>query len=639
MSFNLRLKTKLVIAISGMVVALVVTLLTIYVSQLVHQAVSDAYETGAFVAREIEHSAREAIESDWGSARIKPVTPEEVRDFTQESLQTDPGLNSLMESIVGYNLEIYDAAIVGLNGTALMHSNPNQIGKVQPKRDDFGQLQRGGFRDQLKIVYGPQRLYEITLPVQRNDRPYVFIKVYISTVLLKNTLRPQLNRALFFSAISSLISLLLAAGLSNLTLSPLEAISRRLDQMSAGDMTPAPAQIERTDEYGAVSTKIERIGRQMRSVNEVFSALQENVDQLMANLEDGLMLFTKDRRAVLVSASIESFLNKSRREMLGKAVHEIFSTETAIGRSVLVAFEQQHSFAAEDVTSESGRHLQASLDFIEENGERLGALLTLRDAESMREIEGEIELSRRLADVGRLTRGVGHEVKNPINAIVVHLELLRNKLHTADPTAVRHMDVIASEIRRLDRVVQTLVDFTRPIELRLSEQDLGDVVEEVMLLAAPDAEKQNVHMVYESAPIPLPVKADSDLLKQALLNIVINGAQAMPNGGTLTVRTRGFESEGQIEVSDQGSGIAPEVRDKVFNLYFTTKKNGNGIGLAMTYKVMQMHNGSVHFLSREGQGTTFYLNLPLMRVEQRSEADVNVPSPSMKVHATESQNT
>ena len=91
------------------------------------------------------------------------------------------------------------------------------------------------------------------------------------------------------------------------------------------------------------------------------------------------------------------------------------------------------------------------LDFIEENGERLGALLTLRDAESMREIEGEIELSRRLADVGRLTRGVGHEVKNPINAIVLHLQLLRNKLTESDPDTRRHMDIIAGEIQRLDR--------------------------------------------------------------------------------------------------------------------------------------------------------------------------------------------
>src|SRR6202008_3635875 len=116
-----------------------------------------------------------------------------------------------------------------------------------------------------------------------------------------------------------------------------------------------------------------------------------------------------------------------------------------------------------------GRRTEVSLDFIEEGGEKIGALLTMRDAESVRKIENEIELSRRLAAIGRLTSGVAHEVKNPINAIVVHLEVLREKLQEIDPDTRRHVAVISSEIQRLDRVVQTLVDFTRPVELRLSD--------------------------------------------------------------------------------------------------------------------------------------------------------------------------
>jgi signal transduction histidine kinase len=620
---KLRLKTKLVIAISGMVVALVVTLVTLYVSQLVHQAVRDAYNSANFVAHETLHLARQALEEDLESTKLKPITQEEFEQFAQESLTTDPGVGSLIESIIGYSPEVLDTTIVDTHGIALMHSDNEMIGKKVLARDDLAHLLSGGFRDQLRIVYGPMKTYEISLPLERNDSPFLYVKVGISTVFLRSTLRPELNRALFFSGITIFISLLLAAGLSNLALSPLEAISRRLDEMSSGDIVPAPAPVEdRTDEYGAVSTKIERIGRQMRNVNEIFSALQENVDQLMANLQDGLMLFTKDGHAVLVSASIETFLNKSRHEMLGLEVQDIFSRETPIGRVVLESFEHRRPLSTYDFTNESGRHLEASLDFIEENGERLGALLTLRDTESVRQIEDEIELSRRLADVGRLTRGVGHEVKNPINAIVVHLELLRNKLQNADPAAVRHMDIIGNEIRRLDRVVQTLVDFTRPMELQLSDHDLRSIVEEVMTLAAPDAEKHKVHMINENAPFPLPVKVDADLFKQALLNIVINGAQAMPNGGVLTLRTRRHESEAQVEITDQGAGIPEEIRDKIFNLYFTTKKSGTGIGLAMTYKVMQMHNGTVSFISREGEGTTFCLNLPLTRSERKTEADL-----------------
>ena len=154
----------------------------------------------------------------------------------------------------------------------------------------------------------------------------------------------------------------------------------------------------------------------------------------------------------------------------------------------------------EEITTETGRHVEISLDFIHDDRARicpqatLGALLTLHDLESVREIESDLELSRRLAAIGRLTAGVGHEVKNPINAIVVHLELMRNKLGGPDARAMRHLEIIESEIQRLDRVVQTLVDFSRPVELQLKEQDLRRVVSAVLMLASAELETRDVHV-------------------------------------------------------------------------------------------------------------------------------------------------
>ncbi len=153
----------------------------------------------------------------------------------------------------------------------------------------------------------------------------------------------------------------------------------------------------------------------------------------------------------------------------------------------------------EEIRTENGRRIQASVDFIYDDKSRrgLGALVTLHDLESAAEIESELELSRRMAAIGRLTSGVGHEVKNPINAIVVHLELLKSKLSddgapAATHPAARHLEVIDAEIRRLDRVVQTLVDFSRPVELQLREQDLRLVIGDVLALAADEFSTRNV---------------------------------------------------------------------------------------------------------------------------------------------------
>jgi PAS domain S-box-containing protein len=367
------------------------------------------------------------------------------------------------------------------------------------------------------------------------------------------------------------------------------------------------------DEYGVVNTKIDRLGRQIRDVKEVFTTLKGNVDQVMGSLQEGVVLFTNENRVVLVSASAERFLGRSREETLGRSIEEIFSDSNKLGQIVLDAFALHHPISQREIELENGRRIQIALDFIAERGQRIGALLTMRDAESVRRVENELELSQRITAIGRLTSGVAHEVKNPINAIVVHLELLREKMKVNgqedDPR--RHVDIIGNEIQRLDRVVKALVDFNRPIEPRLVVFDLRRLIEDVTMLASPDAARGGVSIISSPGTDSLPVKADNDLLKHALLNIVLNGVQSMENGGKLEVTARHDDSSASIEVRDQGKGIPPEIRDKVFNLFFTTKKGGSGIGLAMSYRVLQLHGGSLSFESELSKGTVFRLTLPL----------------------------
>jgi signal transduction histidine kinase len=420
-----------------------------------------------------------------------------------------------------------------------------------------------------------------------------------------------LRHAVIFSGIAILLSLLLAAGLSHIALGPLERLSRNLDRMSAGAAEPVPEHKISKDEYGLVSAKIANLGRQMRDAREIFSALKDNVDQVMAKLQDGLMLFTRDSRVVLVSASVERFLGRPRGELLGRTAKEIFSPDSGLGAVVLDAFRLKHAIDLHELENANGKRVQLSLDFIQERGTPIGALLTLRDVESVRRIEDEIELSRRMSASGRLTRGVAHEVKNPINAIVLHMQLLQSKLQQVDPDTRRHMDVIGSELHRLDRVVQILVDFTRPRDLHLEEVDLRRLLDDVVLLATPDAEQHGVAITRDFATEPLYVKVDTDFMKQAFVNVVLNGVQAMPQGGVLAINARKDEHGGIIsEIHDQGGGIPPEIQEKIFELYFTTKKGGSGIGLAQTYQVLQWHYGSVDFDSVAGQGTTFRLCLP-----------------------------
>jgi PAS domain S-box-containing protein len=627
-------KFIIVFVITTLFTALVVGFSWIYLSQLLRQRLLWADETASQLTNQLEYAASKAV-PDLTSTRVDTNNPKALRAAITNFLRADTNLNDMLEAVVGNSRIIYDAAIIDPNGVAILDTNPALNGKPVPERPRLSMLRDAGFRRQLRMLYGPATVYDVSIGLELDGQEFGSVRVGVSTVFLRNELTPKLQQAAFFSVVAIFCSLVLAAVVSNVALGPLKAIARNLDTASAGDLLP-DEETSAGDEVGLVSLKIAHLGRQIRDTNQIFSALKDNVEQVMTKLQDGLMLFTRDSQVVLVSASAEKFLGRPRREILGRTAEEIFSDGTVLGAVVLPAFQQQRQLVQYEFDAADGRRVQVSLDFIQEKGTSIGALLTMRDAESVRRIEDEIEISRRLSASGRMTRGVAHEVKNPINAIVLHLQLLQNKLQQDDPDTRRHMDIIGNEIHRLDRVVQILVDFTRPRDLRLEDVDFRSLLESVSVLAAPDAARHGVRVVLElpkqratndkarNEDDALMVRVDSDLMKQAILNLVLNGVQSMTAGGTLTLKARRDDEMILAEVQDQGCGIPPEAQEKIFELYFTTKgdKGGSGIGLAQTYQIMQWHYGSVEFDSIVGAGTTFRLRLPAVVVKPDRHAEM-----------------
>jgi signal transduction histidine kinase len=616
----MRLKTKLVLAITGLVFLVVCTLSWIFLGQLLRQRTSQAYSANDIVAHQISLATQRTIAN---IRNVDVADPAALRAAVAKALRTDPALSALLNSAIRYAPTVFDVTIADSEGRGLLSTDPANIDHLVPSRPEYAELESGGSLRLLEVVFGPPRVYNLTLPLVRGSEPFATVRVGVRTTFLRLVVQPWLIAALTYTGVAILCSLAFAAFLANLALKPIEQIGARLDALTLAEaeVTGEATAGASGDAVVLVSHKIERIGRRMRNVEEVFSALKENLDQIMTNLQDGILLYTHDARAVLVSDSVERFLGISRAEILGAKLHDVFSRNTRLGRLVRESFDARMALVQEEITTETGRHVEISLDFIHDDRaaspqETLGALLTLHDVESVREIESDLELSRRLAAIGRLTAGVGHEVKNPINAIVVHLELMRNKLGSADHKAMRHLEVIESEIQRLDRVVQTLVDFSRPVELQLKEQDLRRVVSGVLMLASADLETRDVYVQSDLPDHPVLAKVDADLLKQALLNVVLNGAQAMAEGGKLEVRLAEDGRMAMISIHDQGSGIPPEVRDKIFDLYFTTKKDGSGIGLAMTYRIVELHNGAIEVESDATHGTTFILRFPLNNLQE-----------------------
>ena len=650
----MRLKTKLVLSVTALTFAIVLVLSAVFATELLRQRIEQTAAANDVLAREVWLMTRQAVES--GTKEHPPVDRSEkaLHAAVIDALRSNDALKDVMNAVVRYSPTVQDVSVTDAHGLILVSTDPDSLGQLSTFRTNLNTVRYGGVVYQTRQVFGKPRVLDLTQALDRNGSPFLAVHVGVRSTFLKNSYTPWLRAALVFALIAGFASIVAAGLLANLALLPIEQISRRLEKLTqapemglgmglgAGDSGTFALEAggEGSDAVVRVTKTIDRLGEQMRTKAAGYTALQANLNQMLDTLRDGVLLFTADRRAVMVSDAVENFVSRDAGGsgmvgLVGLRLEEIFAPETALGVAVLEAFASGREVMAEAVTLEDGREVQISLDRIHDSriapGEggagSMGTLLTLRDTESAMQLGQELEVSRRLAAIGRLTAGVGHEVKNPINAMVVHLELLRGKLANGAAEngaaenevfrgAQRHVEILSGEMQRLDRVVQTLADFSRPMELHLQEQDLRGVVNSVVELTSFEMAENSVQVTAEMPREAVMVRVDGEQMRQALLNLMLNGMQAMPEGGALRVVVRREGQFALVEVMDAGEGIAAEVLPRIFELYFTTKPKGSGIGLATTYRILQMHGGAmeVRSIAEEGsaeRGTTFTLRVPV----------------------------
>jgi PAS domain S-box-containing protein len=444
------------------------------------------------------------------------------------------------------------------------------------------------------------------------------LHIGISAAALRQELRSPIRNNLIIGLLAILGAAVVAVSSANLLLRPLEAIATGIDRIGMEGESEAIQQgaLPKDDVLTGVTTRLKQLSERLAGERTELELMRGRLRQVISHLEERLLLINRDGRVILASPDAEQILGLRDVELTGLPIDESLGVNHPLVETVERAFSERKSVARTTLYIPDGsrtRQLLTSVQYIEDAGEPVGALISLRDYESFQKYESQWDLSKKLADLGRITSGIAHEVKNPLNAMVIHLEILRSKIENgaADPTP--QLEILDSEIKRLDRVVQTFLNFTRPLEIKLEPVDVNAIVHQVVVLAGMEAAERGVTINREMVSGPLVVNGDADMLKQALLNVIQNGSQAMPEGGPLKVRTwRGSDGAACITITDRGVGIPADARDRIFNLYYTTKKGGTGIGLAQAFRAVQLHNGTIRFASEVGVGSTFEIILPAM---------------------------
>jgi PAS domain S-box-containing protein len=637
----LRLKTKFTLITALLVLGVALLISAVFVGTLARRAITSAESDANRAAGQVLGQAQKALE-DAGLAGRAPASSnaEDVREYLQTELLRSRGLTSEMDSIIAQVPAIYEVTIADGGGMGLVSSDPNLVNRPLTARAAFSDLTRQSFFDQIRVIFGPSKLYQVQTPFglrsSAGQAPYGEVRVTVETALLRNQITPGLRSAGLYGLAAVLISTLVSAFVSRLLLAPLDAINRQLDTISGGKSgarARRAGSLPRGDELTQVQSKISRLGEQLRGVREIFSTLRENLNQVMSGLEDGLILFSSEGRAVLVSPAVEKFLGASSDQFLGRTAAEIFPPEHPLRRVLQFSGELLEPVDGAEarlhgVAGAASNPLRVGITVhpIPESsgdaGQVWGALMTLRDLESRELIGSELETSERLSALARITAGVAHEVKNPLNSMRLWLETLKETLPKDNDASTQAVRVLDSEIDRLDRVVKRFLDFTKPVEMRVEDVELAPLLSKVIEVARPEVERSKVTVEMRLAQDVPPVRGDGELLRQAMLNLVLNAVEAMPGGGRLLISLDHGGEDAVIMVSDTGKGIPAEHRSRIFQLFYTTRKGGSGLGLATTFRIVQLHNGSIDFISEVGRGTAFRIELPLARSQSAAPEPV-----------------
>ncbi|HLM98894.1 MAG TPA: ATP-binding protein [Bryobacteraceae bacterium] len=548
-----------------------------------------------------------------------------------EALRKDAQLPSdLVEIMTAKKSPVIEIAVCDPQGGILADTGPISAGNNCPVYPDFEPLVNGSVNLKRQVLTGglAKQSYQVSLklaaPPKQNT--VAIVRAIVLPGLIKTEITPTFQTHAQTSILLLMGSIVAAFVFSAIAFRPIGKLGKMLDSVTKGEfeIPPAlPAAKAPADEFSIVASKVNLLGQQLRGAQYDFSDLRGNFERLLDDLEDAVLVFGRDRRLVVAAGAVERFLGRERAELMGKTLIEIFPAATSLGLLLQKALQSGESIRNQRVpiaaSGNGGSSVPVALlsvDVLEAlptsgaGASGAGILVRLRDPEATRQIGKQLQTAERLSAISRITGGVAHEVKNPLNAILMHVELARMKMAKGDHDLTAQMDIIGSEIVRLDRVVKTFLDFTRPVELHLTEVPLEAFVNDIAELARPLAEMAKISVSVEQQAGNVGIAVDLDLLKQAMLNLVMNALEAMPDGGDLRFESSVRGDDAEIRVSDTGCGIPPELKSKVFGLYFTTKPKGSGIGLAMTFRIVQLHDGTIDFTSEPGKGATFIIRIP-----------------------------
>lgn len=596
------IRTRDLVAVSVLTLVVLTVTTSVYLLRLSRVVVEDCLHRGELLGHEVVALARNAL------------TRPGARD-PESALRRSRDLRTLLDTHIGYSDDLVYAVLVGADGEVLVSLPGDRVPEEHPPLEAL--LGRGPF-ERLHALYEPGVLYESRLSLTLDDRPFATLRLGVANTLIRGKLHSALIDFLRIAGVALVFSWIVALALAQLTLRPLRRLRIQVDKLRRGELDlDSEAGSGLTAEFGELASELSLLGREIRSRRLELLSRKTSLESMANQLQDGVILLNRDREVLFFNPPCAGLLSTDLEAAYGRPLDDLLPSD-----HLLLALLDR----AEDGESELRTRISLGADMSRENLASIfpiedpesgngGWMVLLEDLEMLATLQSLIRYGARMTSMTRFAAAAGHEIKNPLNALSLQLELLRTQLSDPTPKVREILATLRRKIGTLDRRVHELLDIARPRELTLIKLDLTELLRRVAEDARAAADARAVHIVLELPDAPLWVDGDAERLEQVFDNLTRNALEAMPQGGELSLAAETTEPLfATATVTDSGVGIPPENLDKIFQPYFTTRQSGHGLGLFLVFSIVQRHGGMIEVTSAPGEGTQFTVRLPLYGV-------------------------
>ena len=517
-------------------------------------------------------------------------------------LKASASLRKLLDSSQAFGPEIVSASVIAPDGTIAFAAHGDGEGKAAPTLKPIADLKEVTSQWLPFAAIGKfwtADVYEQRRPVFGNGRPLATISVSVTTALMADRMRRLVFIVLSTAAADTIVAWILLTLVTNRIFRQLSQIAQDFTKLAGAD---GAIELDGNEEFAALTERFNELSRRVTDDRSQLVSGGDHLFDVVRSIQDAVMMLDQSGAILFANQAAREKLAPSIDKLEGRVLKSVLGDDHPLVR--LAASATDAGVEAHDVAIEldGGNSFLVSLYKLGHGRNPAGLLAILRDMRPVIELQTALDYSNRLARLGALISGVAHQLRSPLQGMNLRLELLRS---AGLENKERHIERMRQEVERLDKAVEVLLRFMRPEQLKVTDFDLSQLAREL----AARIRGERVRIEYRLAG-GLLTRGDRSMISEALSNIITNAVEAMASGGVLTLGSRRLGPTAEITVSDTGYGIEKERLDHIFDLYYTTKPQGSGLGLALALRAIELNKGTIKIDSRAGEGTTFTISLP-----------------------------